>query len=105
MLQCFEHLVGTCEVLVVHKLLCCYQFLIESLVEGAVTVTSVWIPIPFFLFGFLAEAENAEKQALQHFEHLVSSCCEVLAFLKLLCYHQFHNVTATLPQVANINNT
>ncbi|XP_022087297.1 nuclear pore complex protein Nup155-like [Acanthaster planci] len=45
-----------------------------------------------------AEAENAERKALQQLEHLINSCCEVLALLKLLCYHQFHNVTAALPQ-------
>ncbi|XP_038049552.1 nuclear pore complex protein Nup155-like isoform X2 [Patiria miniata] len=45
-----------------------------------------------------AEAENVERKALQHLEHLINSCCEVLELLQLLCYHQFHNVTAALPQ-------
>ena len=50
----------------------------------------------------LAEAQKAEKQALINMGHLISSTCEVLALLQLLCYHQFHAVTATLTQVCQI---
>ena len=54
------------------------------------------------LFTYLAEAQKAERQALINMGHLISSTCEVLALLQLLCYHQFHAVTATLTQVCKI---
>ncbi|XP_033636336.1 nuclear pore complex protein Nup155-like [Asterias rubens] len=44
------------------------------------------------------DAENVEKKALQSLHQLIKKSCEVLALLKLLCYHQFHSLAAALPQ-------
>lgn len=42
------------------------------------------------------EAEYLEREALVALFHLISKTSEVLALLQLLCYHQFHVVTANL---------
>ncbi|XP_063962394.1 nuclear pore complex protein Nup155-like [Lytechinus pictus] len=46
-----------------------------------------------------AEAYANERQALVNLQKLVNMTVEVLDMLKLLCYHQFHIVAATLSQI------